>query len=98
MLERLHGPGIAGVDDVVERSVGVPQRHAGHARLPPALVGQLDEMVRHALDGFARLVVQIEPVLLLDDIALRLAVADENQERRTVGGSVWHPASYITTK
>lgn len=86
VLERLHRSRVAGVDDVVERPVGVAQRDAGQAGLPAALVGQLDEMVRHALDGLAGLVVQVEPVLFLDNVALRLAVADEDEQRRTVSG------------
>jgi hypothetical protein len=74
VLERLHGPRVTGMDDVVERPVSLAQRNTREAGLAAPLIRQLDEMVRNPLDGFARLVVQVEPVLLLDDVALGLAV------------------------
>jgi hypothetical protein len=89
VLRRLDGAGVAGVEHVVERPERLPQRLPGDGRLAAALLGEGNQVIRDPLHGAAGLVVQIEVIPLLDDIALRLAVPDEDEQ----GGACHDPST-----
>lgn len=86
LLRGLHRARVARVEDVIEGAEHLAQRLAGHGGLAVPFLRQRDQVVRDPFDGLAGLVVQVEVIALLDDVALGLAVADENEEGRTVHG------------